>query len=97
MKWKPYFRDEVERNVLGAKPLEGLLWKLKPKKWFAAHMHVAFEATVPHTGTDEKTEFLALDKCLPKREFLRVKSECMLDVFIIFRLLIFPVKMNQEF
>jgi lariat debranching enzyme len=73
---KPYFKQEVNSNTLGAKPLEDLLFKLKPSKWFAAHMHVHFEAQVPHpAGPGEKstvTEFMALDKCLPRRKFLKI-------------------------
>lgn len=68
---KPYFRDEVQRNVLGAKPLEDLLFALKPKHWFSAHMHVCFEAQVKHPS-GQVTDFLALDKCLPRREFMRI-------------------------
>lgn len=73
---KPYFKDEVRTNTLGAKPLEELLFKLKPRNWFSAHMHVHFEATVPHPSTSNgpscETQFLALDKCLPKRKFLKI-------------------------
>lgn len=74
---KPYFKEEVQRNELGAKPLEELLFRLKPKRWLSAHMHVHFEATVPHPGSASGdpgtfTQFLALDKCLPKRKFLKI-------------------------
>ncbi len=71
LKWKPYFRDEINRNVLGSKPLEELLHTIKPKRWFAAHMHAFFEARVPHSS-GQVTDFMALDKCLPKRQFMRI-------------------------
>lgn len=76
LKQKPYFKDEVNSNTLGAKPLEELLFKLKPKNWFSAHMHVHFEAQVPHPATGSgpslMTHFMALDKCLPRRTFLQI-------------------------
>ena len=43
--------------------------EIKPKFWFAAHMHVRFNTLVEHAGPveGETTEFLSLDKPLPKR------------------------------
>lgn len=56
-----------------------MLYHLKPKYWFAAHLHTKFAAVVPHKSTDdsddsvsESTKFLALDKCLPQRRFLQI-------------------------
>ncbi|KDR74528.1 hypothetical protein GALMADRAFT_250535 [Galerina marginata CBS 339.88] len=125
---KTFFREDVEKGTLGSPPLMGLLQTVKPKWWFAAHMHVRFEAQVPHEGDapepvqasnpdeiqiededeatppvaqpstsrnpdeitldDEEdaveapppppsqpasvTNFLALDKCLPRRQFMEV-------------------------
>ncbi len=73
---KPFFKKEVSDNSLGAKPLEQLLFKLKPTHWFSAHLHVDFHATVPHPGApgekSKETSFMALDKCLPKRTFLQI-------------------------
>lgn len=67
---KKFFAAEVESNSLGCRPTEGLLEQLKPKYWFAAHLHCKFAAVVSHEdGTC--TKFLALDKCLPKRDFLQ--------------------------
>jgi lariat debranching enzyme len=45
---KPFFRQEIERNDLGSLPNKELLDVLKPKHWFAAHLHVKFHATVVH-------------------------------------------------
>ena len=49
---------------------------LQPKFWFSAHLHVKFPAIVQHESEncsgDRKTRFLALDKCLPRRQFLQV-------------------------
>ncbi|KAG6908463.1 hypothetical protein DXG01_004546 [Tephrocybe rancida] len=129
---KGHLKTDIDSGRLGSPPFMGLLKTLKPKWWFAAHMHTRFEATVPHgepeavkintlanpdeividgdevvdnpttecsdvvlkanpdeiTLSDEEldvaislqppptppsvTNFLALDKCLPKRQFLEV-------------------------
>lgn len=45
---KPFFRQEVEQNELGSPAHEDLLYTLKPRFWFAAHLHVKFEALVQH-------------------------------------------------
>ena len=127
---KPFFRADIENERLGSPPLMGLLKTLKPAWWFAAHLHVKFDAIVKHGGEgqqeggrgvanpdeitiefDEESEleqcavqnpdeivldddvestetarpapvlqqgrsetrFLALDKCLPRRDFLEVR------------------------
>lgn len=67
---KKFFITEVRNNTLGCRPTESLLQQLKPKYWFAAHLHCKFAALVDHQdGTC--TKFLALDKCLPQRDFLQ--------------------------
>jgi lariat debranching enzyme len=45
--------------------------ELRPRYWFAAHMHVKFAALVPHADGCE-TRYLALDKPIPRRQFLQV-------------------------
>jgi lariat debranching enzyme len=100
---KPYFRAEASRGELGSPPLQRLLEALRPRLWFAAHLHVKFPAIVRHDGggrgggaggigtgagagaagagagatadnaaTTPTTRFLALDKCLPGRDFLQI-------------------------
>lgn len=66
---KKFLRSDIESNSLGSPPAMALLSKIKPKFWFAAHMHVKFSAIVNHGPT--QTKFLALDKCLPNRDFLQ--------------------------
>lgn len=71
LKQKPYFRADVERNDLGSPAAELLLQILKPRRWFAAHLHCRFSARVEHND-QSVTDFLALDKCLPRRDFLQL-------------------------
>lgn len=71
LKWKPFFKAEMERNELGAKPLEELLTKIRPRHWFSAHLHTFFQAAYPHVD-GSRTKFMALDKCLPNRKFLEI-------------------------
>lgn len=72
LKFKPYFRDDIENNKLGSPSCFDLLMHLKPKYWFSAHLHCQFSAVIPHEDNDQETKFLALDKCLPKRRFLQI-------------------------
>ena len=57
---KKHFKDEVNSNTLGSPSNEELLNILKPKWWFAAHLHVKFLAnyahqTVPSTNEETKS------------------------------------------
>ena len=63
----------MTNNTLGCEAGEILIHKLKPKHWFSAHMHCPFSATVQH-NEHQPTHFLALDKCLPNRQFLQVRK-----------------------
>ncbi|KAG2393757.1 hypothetical protein C9374_007288 [Naegleria lovaniensis] len=79
------FKDHVMKEIedsdhkLGNPWGEKLLNELQPKFWFSAHMHCKFSSVVSHheqltpSNTISKTtKFLALDKCLPKRDFLQM-------------------------
>lgn len=84
-KW--HFRDEVNRNCLGNPLLQPLVHHLKPRHWFAAHLHVNFRATVNFTRPSNQenvdgaetpnhsplsTHFQSLDKVLPHKRFLEI-------------------------
>ncbi|XP_077215417.1 lariat debranching enzyme-like isoform X2 [Tasmannia lanceolata] len=69
---KSFFEKEIQEGTLGSKAAEELLDKLKPPYWFSAHLHCKFPAIVQHGEGGPITEFLALDKCLPGRQFLQI-------------------------
>ncbi|KAF0983675.1 hypothetical protein FDP41_007590 [Naegleria fowleri] len=79
------FKDHVMKEIeesdhkLGNPWGEKLLKELQPKFWFSAHMHCKFSSVVSHheqitpsNNLSKTTKFLALDKCLPKRDFLQM-------------------------
>ncbi|XP_071942762.1 lariat debranching enzyme A-like [Antedon mediterranea] len=74
-RFKPFMKEEIETTTLGSPPSEELLHFLQPEYWFSAHLHIKFPAIVRHQNSDgreKKTKFLALDKCLPRRQFLQI-------------------------
>lgn len=67
-------RSEINSKQLGNPHTMKLLRKLKPKFWFAGHMHVKYPAIYRHEDGVSITRFLALDKCIPRRPFLQLLS-----------------------
>ncbi|KZV99020.1 DBR1-domain-containing protein [Exidia glandulosa HHB12029] len=45
---KKFFKADIQSGRLGSPPMMSLLKKLQPKRWFAAHLHVRYEASVRH-------------------------------------------------
>jgi lariat debranching enzyme len=72
---KPFFEQEIKSNTLGSLANQEVLRALKPAYWFSAHLHVKFAAIVDHSSDgsgEQTTKFLALDKCLPRRDYLQI-------------------------
>jgi len=73
---KKHFKQEVDDGVLGNPASRKLLDILRPKYWFSAYLHVKFAGLVNHPtkeGEDPQvTRFLALDKCLPHKDYLQL-------------------------
>lgn len=78
---KPFFKESVENRQLGCPDYMPLLKSIKPQYWLSGHMHVRFEASIPHSASSspkgEKsspgtTHFRAFDKAIPQRDFLGV-------------------------
>lgn len=64
-------RQEINTGQLGNPHTMDLLKILKPKFWFAGHMHVKYAALYEHPD-GSVTRFLALDKCIPRRPFVQL-------------------------
>lgn len=69
---KGFLREDIESGALGSYAAQEVLKALQPNFWFSAHLHCKFPAQVVHSQTGKVTNFLALDKCLPRRKYLEV-------------------------
>lgn len=74
LRFKPDFRRDIEsKSGLGSPLTEPLVTQLKPRRWFAAHLHCRFFAKVDHDEEGERyTEFLSLNKIENGRHFMEV-------------------------
>lgn len=72
LKIKPYFKEQIDLNTLGDPYKFELLKNIQPKNWVSAHLHCYFESKIVHNDTNETTNFLALDKCIKNRCFLKI-------------------------
>jgi lariat debranching enzyme len=68
LRFKPYFKNDIAQNQLGNPHSRELVDEIRPRHWFAGHLHCKFEATVQHEVNENceaegQTDFLALHKC----------------------------------
>ncbi|KAI0980995.1 hypothetical protein GJ496_003772 [Pomphorhynchus laevis] len=68
---KPFLSNDIYSGKLGNPYTAELLQALKPRYWFSAHHHCKFAAKIQHDN-EHFTNFLALDKCCPRREFMQI-------------------------
>jgi hypothetical protein len=70
-KRKPFLKNEILSNTLGSLAGQKLLNHLKPSYWFSSHLHCKYSI---NCRLDEKhcTQFIALDKCVPNRDYLQI-------------------------
>lgn len=69
---KPFLKSEITNNSFGNPAAADLLNHLQPAHWFSAHIHLKFPALVKHPDSGKETRFLALDKALPRRDFIQI-------------------------
>lgn len=69
---KPFLTSEIYSGSFGNPAAMSLLNKLKPEYWFSAHVHVKYAAVVKHENASRNTKFLALDKIIPRRDFIQL-------------------------
>jgi len=53
---KKFFEQEIRENNLGSPSNEELLKSLKPKWWFAGHLHVKFKASYQHRNRNQNQQ-----------------------------------------
>ncbi|EWC47903.1 hypothetical protein DRE_02785 [Drechslerella stenobrocha 248] len=80
---KPHFRAEVASGTLGSPPLMGMLRKLRPRYWFAAHMHIKFPAVVDHdvpVRTESAADAAAIAEWTDGLDAVESKNEDEIDL-----------------
>lgn len=74
---KQFFEKEILENNLGSPSNEELLMALKPRWWFAAHLHVKFQANFVHVNANQHESSLGqnVDDATPcDTAFMSVES-----------------------
>lgn len=66
LKIKPFFRDDIKSGKLGSTLYDKIMDNLRPEIWFSAHLHVKYNTTIEYENGDS-TQFVALDKLMPRR------------------------------
>lgn len=66
LKIKPFFRDDIKSGKLGSNLYDKIMDNLRPEIWFSAHLHVKYNTTINYENGDS-TQFVALDKLMPRR------------------------------
>ncbi|KAI4246754.1 MAG: hypothetical protein L6R40_001783 [Gallowayella cf. fulva] len=83
-RFKPYFRSDAESGRLGSPAARYMMDRLRPKWWFAAHLHCKFSAVVHHDqkidASSGKTSSLQADaihtvKDMHNTEDINLESE----------------------
>lgn len=89
LRTKPWFKSDIEKGELGSPPARSLLYKLRPRYWFSAHMHVKFAAVVDHeekggaetqTGPEKRLEEVKQGVDIQGEVALQVKNPDELDM-----------------
>lgn len=65
LKYKPFFKNDIETGKLGNPLAKILLHNLRSRYWFSAHLHVKFSASVEHENKKRKgslTNSLPIEK-----------------------------------
>ncbi|CAH2355325.1 lariat debranching enzyme [[Candida] railenensis] len=50
LRFKPFFKDDINSGKLGNPLAKILVHRLRARYWFSGHLHVRFQARVPHTN-----------------------------------------------
>lgn len=61
LRFKPFFKTDIQKGKLGSKPAMEMLQQLKPANWFSAHLHCRFTAEVHHVSAEANPEEIDID------------------------------------
>lgn len=57
-RFKPYFEEDAKSNRLGSIAAKDVMDHLRPRRWYSAHMHCRYEATVNYKTPDMSQQLL---------------------------------------